>query len=147
MTTESATSAARDQYATGAEVATPDEALRRVREICLSLPETTEQVFGGHTTPTFRVRNKIFAMISEGEREDRGLALWCKAAPGAQGVLIDADPDRFFAPPYVGPKGWIGIRLDRPTDWGELADLVTDSYRLIAPKRLAALTRTAPAYP
>jgi len=114
-----------------------DDALGRLREICLGLPEATEQVFGGHTTPTFRVRDKIFAMFSEDERHGR-VAVWCKAPAGAQAILVGADPERFFAPPYVGPKGWIGVRLDRPTDWDELADLVTDSYRMTAPKRLQA---------
>jgi hypothetical protein len=114
-----------------------DQALQRLRAICLALPDATEQVFGGHTTPTFRVRDKIFAMFSEDERDGR-FALWCKAPPGAQGILVGADPERFFAPPYVGPKGWIGVRLDCPTDWGEIADLVTDSYRMTAPKRLVA---------
>ena len=115
-----------------------DEALPRLREICLALPEATEQVFGGHTTPTFRVRDKIFAMFAEDERDDGRIALWCKAPPGAQGVLVGAEPDRFFSPPYVGPKGWIGVRLDRPTDWDEIAALVVDSYRMTAPKRLVA---------
>jgi hypothetical protein len=81
-------------------------------------------------------------MFAEDERGDNRIALWCKAPPGAQGILVGADPERFFAPPYVGPKGWIGVRLDRPTDWGEIADLVTDSYRMTAPKRLVALLGT-----
>src|SRR5262245_46189198 len=106
----------------------------RLRAICLALPEATERETWGNAT--FRVREKIFAM----ERSDDGrVSVWCKAPPGSQMVLVGADPDRFFVPPYVGHKGWIGMRLDRRPDWREVAALVTRSYRLIAPKRLAAL--------
>jgi hypothetical protein len=108
--------------------------VQRVREICLALPECEEKVFGGHTNPTFRVRDKIFVMIA-GEAQDE---MWCKAAPGAQDVLIGADPKRFFKPPYVGPKGWVGIRLNVDPIWGQIVDLVYDSYRMTAPKRLSA---------
>jgi predicted DNA-binding protein (MmcQ/YjbR family) len=110
--------------------------LQRVRKISLSLPEATEQLFGGHTTPTFRVREKIFVMYSESP-EGRP-AVWCKAPPGAQQVLVGSDPERFFSPPYVGKSGWIGVRLHAPIDWDHLSDLVTDSYRMTAPKRLLA---------
>ena len=82
--------------------------------------------------PTYRIANKIFAM--ERPQED-AVAVWCKAPPGSQAVLVGADPERFFVPPYVGPKGWIGIRLDAHADWEEVAKLVERSYRLIAPKR------------
>jgi len=82
--------------------------------------------------PTYRIANKIFAM----ERpQDDAVAVWCKAPPGSQAILVGADPKRFFVPPYVGPKGWIGIRLDARVDWKEVAKLVERSYRLIAPKR------------
>ena len=104
-----------------------------IRAICLTLPETEERETWGD--PTFRVRDKIFAMTKTG---DGRLSLWCKAAPGLQESLIAADPNRYFRPPYVGPKGWIGVRLDGKVDWDEVTDLVTDSYRLIAPKCLAA---------
>jgi predicted DNA-binding protein (MmcQ/YjbR family) len=103
----------------------------RLRSICLVLPEAAEQETWG--SPTFRVRGKIFAMApDEGGRP----AVWCKAPPGAQGVLIGADAARFFAPPYVGPKGWIGVWLDRRPDWAEVAGLVERSWRMTAPKRL-----------
>ncbi len=111
--------------------------LQRLRNICLTLPEADEQVFGGHTTPTWRVRNKIFAMSND----ERGMNVWCKAPPGAQSVLVGSDPRRFFSPPYVGPKGWIGIRLGTGVDWDLVAGLIRDSYRMTAPKRLAAQTR------
>lgn len=112
--------------------------LDRLRKLCLALPEAQEVLFGGHTTPTFRVRNKIFAMYTDDHHGEGRIALWCKAPPGAQSVLISSEPDRFFSPPYVGPKGWIGVRLDRPVDWPLVADLIADSYRMTAPKRLAA---------
>lgn len=112
----------------------------RLRAICLALPEATEKLAWGD--PTFRVRDRIFAMEKRG---DGRISLWCKAPPGSQSVLVGADPDRFFVPPYVGHRGWIGIRLDSGPDtldpapgWAEVAMLVRRSYRLTAPKRLAA---------
>ncbi len=108
----------------------------RLREICLALPEAVEKPFGGHTTPGFRVRDKFFAMGAEG---DGRAAVWCKAPLGAQEVLLGAEPDRFFAPPYLGGNGWVGMWLDPPTDWAVVTDLVRDSYRMTAPKRLATL--------
>ena len=110
-----------------------------LRSICLTLPEATEKPFGGHTAPTFRVRDKIFAMCGDGHDHDRPIEMWCKAPPGAQEVLVGADPERFFVPPYVGHNGWIGVRLSGSADWDVIAGLVADSYRMTAPKRLAAL--------
>lgn len=105
--------------------------VERLRGICLGLPEAEErETWGG---PTFRVRAKIFAMTGG---ED-GPSVWVKAPEGAQEVLVGADPERFFRPPYVGPKGWVGVRLAPPPDWDEVAALVRRSYRMIAPKRLA----------
>jgi predicted DNA-binding protein (MmcQ/YjbR family) len=103
--------------------------LARLRALCLALPEAEERETWG--IPTFRVRSKIFAMAPGG-----GTEAWCKAPPGGQAVLVGADPHRFFAPPYVGPKGWIGIRLTDGPDWEEVAVLIRRSYRLVAPKRL-----------
>lgn len=108
----------------------------RLREICLALPEAHEKLFGGHTTPTWRVRDKIFAMLAEDEGDG---AVWLKAPLGAQAILIANDPDRFFSPPYVGPKGWIGIHLDATVDWEAVDDLIRDSYLMTAPKRIGAL--------
>lgn len=104
----------------------------RLRAICLALPEAAEKEAWGD--PTFRVRDKIFAMLKQGDGRP---SLWCKAPPGSQMVLVGADPERFFVPPYVGHKGWVGMRLDRGPDWKEVAELVCRSYRLTAPKRLA----------
>jgi len=106
----------------------------RLRAICLALPEAVEQAAWGD--PTFRVRERIFAMMKRGDGRP---SLWCKAPEGGQQHLVGADPARFFVPPYVGHKGWIGMRLDADPDWGEVAEVVRRSYRLIAPKRLAAL--------
>jgi len=111
-----------------------DDPVPRLRAICLALPEAVEQETWGD--PTFRVRDKIFAMPRRG---DGRVSMWCKAPPGMQDVLVGADPARFFVPPYVGHNGWIGVRLDLAPDWDEIGDLVADSYRLTAPKRLAAL--------
>jgi len=106
----------------------------RLRAICLALPEAEERETWGD--PTFRVREKIFAMEKSG---DGRVSLWCKAPPGSQMVLVGADPERFFVPPYVGHKGWVGVRLDGKPDWDEVGRIVTRSYRLVAPKRLAGL--------
>jgi hypothetical protein len=110
-----------------------EQPIDRLRAICLALPEAVEKEAWGD--PTFRVRDKIFAMEKRG---DGRISLWCKAPPGSQMVLVGADPERFFVPPYVGHKGWVGVRLDRGPDWEEVARLVRRSYRLIAPKSLAA---------
>jgi predicted DNA-binding protein (MmcQ/YjbR family) len=107
--------------------------LDRVRAICLALPDAAEKETWGD--PTFRVRDKIFAMVKRG---DGRVSIWCKAPPGSQEVLVGADPQRFFVPPYVGAKGWIGMRIDSAPDWGEVAAVVQRSYRLVAPKRLSA---------
>jgi hypothetical protein len=113
--------------------------LSRLRPICLALPEAEERETWGE--PTFRVRDKIFCM----HRTDTGEpALWCKAPPGSQAILVGADPRRFFVPPYVGPRGWVGMRLDGKVDWREVALLVTRSYRMTAPKRLVQKLPSAP---
>jgi hypothetical protein len=115
-----------------------DRALERLRAICLALPEVSEKPFGGHTGPTWRVREKIFVMFNSGDHSDGNVSLWCKAPPGAQDILVNGDPARFFVPPYVGHNGWIGVRLDSPPDWAMVTALIEDSYRMTAPKRLAA---------
>jgi predicted DNA-binding protein (MmcQ/YjbR family) len=107
--------------------------LTRLRRICLALPEAAEQETWD--TPTFRVRGKIFALVwSEGAP----LAVWLKAPRGSQELLIEIDPQRFFRPPYLGARGWVGVVLAGPVDWEELRALVRRSYSLVAPKRLAA---------
>src|SRR5262249_1735826 len=110
-----------------------DEPLDRLRAICLALPEAAET--GGVGNPSFKVRDKIFAMR---HHVDGRWSMWCKAPGGLQGALVGSDPERFFVPPYVGHHGWIGLWLDIEVDWDEVADLVEESYRMTAPKRLAA---------
>ncbi len=114
----------------------PADTLTRLRAICLALPEAIERETWD--IPTFRVREKIFVMATT----DNGTpSLWCKAPPGAQAILIEAAPDRFFRPPYVGHKGWIGMRLDGAVDWDEVGALVQRSYQMTAPKRLQVSPR------
>ena len=112
--------------------------LTRLRKLCLALPESHEVEAWGE--PTFRVRNKLFAMYASASTHHGSgrAAVWLKAGPGNQGLMVQANPKRFFVPPYVGPSGWVGVWLDGPVDWGELRDLLCDSYRLVAPKRLSA---------
>ena len=105
--------------------------LARLRRICLVLPEAVEKETW--EIPTFRVREKIFAMA-----HDPG-TVWCKAPRGVQAILVGAAPERFFVPPYVGHKGWVRLRIDPVTDWAEVTALINRSYRMTAPKRLAAL--------
>lgn len=108
--------------------------MARLREICLALPEAVEKPFGGHTAPAFRIRDKLFLMTSED-----GRSMTFKAGPGVQEALVASAPECFYVPAYVGSKGWVGVRLDADQDWDEIAELIEDSYRMIAPKRLAAL--------
>jgi len=105
----------------------------QLRAICLALPEATEKEAWGD--PTFRVRDKIFAMEKRG---DGRVSVWLKAPEGFQEMILAADPETYFMPPYVGHKGWIGIRLDKRPDWDEVAKMIERSYRLVAPKRLAS---------
>ena len=117
--------------------ATADAALREVRRICLDLPEVTERL--SHGSPTFFVRGKkTFVMFVDDHHQDGRLAIWCAAPPGAQEQLVEQEPSRFFRPPYVGGRGWLGVRLDIDPDWGELAEICADAYRQVAPKRLVA---------
>ena len=106
--------------------------IERVRAICLALPEAVEKPFGGHTAPSFRVRDKLFVMTSED-----GSSLTMKADKGENTTLVEANPETFFLPKYVASKGWVGIRLGPRLDWAEVEELIIDSYRLIAPARLA----------
>ena len=110
--------------------------LDQLRSICLALPESIEQSEGGVGNPSFKVRDKIFAMQ---HGMDGRPSLWCKAPEGVQKMLVQSNPERFFVPPYVGHHGWVGIWLDVEIDWDELADLVEESFRMTAPKRLSKL--------
>ena len=111
--------------------------LARLREICLSFPESTERL--SHGEPTWFVRDKkVFVTYADHHHDDR-LGFWCAAPPGAQEELVATAPERFFRPPYVGHRGWIGVYLDVPVDWDEVTVLVEDAYRMIAPKSLVDL--------
>ncbi|MEV5715631.1 MmcQ/YjbR family DNA-binding protein [Amycolatopsis mediterranei] len=112
------------------------EQLDALRKLCLSLPETTERL--SHGEPTWFVRGKkTFVMFADHHHDDV-LAFWCPAPPGVQEELVRTEPDRFFRPPYVGHRGWLGVRLDVDVDWGEIDRIVREAYRLVAPKTLAA---------
>ncbi len=108
----------------------------RVRAFCLALPDAHEVEAWGEAT--FRVRNRIFVCVaSAGNRHGGGrVAIWCHASAENQRLLIEADPDRYFVPPYVGVRGWVGIWLDRRVRWTAVRDVVDDAYRRVAPKRL-----------
>ena len=119
-----------------------DRTLERIREICLGLPETTERL--SHGAPTFFVREKrAFLMVLTNHHGDGRFAIWCAAADGMQGMLVDADAERFFVPPYVGHRGWLGVRLDRGLDWEELAGIAEDAYAEVAPAKLVEAARSS----
>jgi hypothetical protein len=114
-----------------------DDKLSRMREICLAFPEVTERP--SHGAPTWFVRDRVFVTFWEHGHHDLDFPhLWCAAPAGAQEELVTVDPGRFFRPPYVGGRGWLGVRLDGQIDWAEIAELCEDGYRVIAPKRLVA---------
>jgi hypothetical protein len=116
--------------------------LQRIRELCYALPETTERL--SHGQPTFFVRHKrSFLMVLDNHHGDGRFAIWCAAEDGAQQLLVEADPERFFRPPYVGHRGWLGVRLDRGLNWDELAGIVEDAYAEVAPPKLLEEARRA----
>jgi hypothetical protein len=119
-----------------------ERVLERLRGICLGLPEVEERL--SHGAPTFFVRGKRpFVMVLTDHHGDGRFAIWCAAGDGVQSMLVDADAERFFVPPYVGHRGWLGVRLDRALDWDEIAGIVEDAYVEIAPAKLveAAMER------
>ena len=112
-----------------------ERVLDRLRALCLELPEVEERP--SHGAPTFFVRGKRpFVMVLTNHHGDGRFAIWCAAGEGVQTMLVDADPGRFFVPPYVGHRGWLGVRLDRGLDWDELTGIVEDAFAEIAPARL-----------
>ena len=114
--------------------------LARIRAICLVLPETSERL--SHGAPTFFVRGKrAFVMVLTDHHGDGRFALWCAAPEGMQKMLVEADPERFFVPPYVGHRGWLGVRLDRGLHWDELMGIAEDAYAEVAPARLVEAAR------
>jgi predicted DNA-binding protein (MmcQ/YjbR family) len=113
-----------------------NDSLGRITDICLALPEATVEHSGSHAT--FRVRKKVFAYFLDNHHGDGIVSVCCKTRLGEHIDLAKHDPQRFYLPAYIGPRGWIGVRLDRPpVDWEDVARRVTASYRAVAPKRLA----------
>src|SRR5690348_13168521 len=111
--------------------------LARVRAICGAFPEVSERP--SHGAPTWFVRDKkaFVTFWVDGHHNLEIPHLWCPAPPGGQEELVAEAPDRFFRPPYVGGRGWVGGRMDGRVDWAEVAEVCADAYRTIAPKRLA----------
>jgi len=113
------------------------EALAAVRGLCLALPEVSERP--SHGAPTFFVRSKrSFLTLHDDHHGDGRLAIWCAAPEGLQALLVEASPDVYFVPPYVGHRGWLGVRLDRELAFAELAGVVEDAYACVAPQALLA---------
>lgn len=111
-----------------------DDALAHIRQVCLAFPETNERL--SHGAPTFFVRDrKAFVMFMDNHHGDGRLAIWCQAPHGMQGALFEREPEMFFVPPYVGHRGWVGVRLERDVDWRQVEDLIEDAYRMVAPRR------------
>jgi hypothetical protein len=118
--------------------------LRRIRTICLALPEASERV--SHGAPAFFVRDRrvfVNAWI-DGHHDKAFPHLWCAGVLDVQEALVATRPERFFRPPYVGHRGWLGVRLDGDVDWEEIEDLCEDAYRVVAPSRLIAALEQSP---
>jgi hypothetical protein len=110
------------------------DVLGRLRAICLRMPEAVERT--SHGEPAwFAGTGKQFVSFADHHHDDR-LAFWCAAPVGRQEELLGTEPDRYFFPPYVGHRGWLGVRLDVPVDWVEISELVEDAYRVVASRRL-----------
>ena len=113
--------------------------LSRLRKVCLSLPEVEERTSHGEQA-WFIQGKKLFVTYADHHHDDR-VALWCAAPEGMQAALVETAPDRYFVPPYVGGRGWVGCYLDSEVDWEELEEIVVDAYLEVAPARLGSLVR------
>ncbi|MEO6653088.1 MAG: MmcQ/YjbR family DNA-binding protein [Ilumatobacteraceae bacterium] len=115
----------------------PEATLDRLRTMCLALAEVNERL--SHGSPSFFVRGTrvLCSFHSDGIHGEHGMSLWAPAPTGVQEQLVDDEPERFYRPPYVGGRGWVGVRLDRDVDWAEIDGIIRDAYRLVAPKSLA----------
>lgn len=123
-----------------------EAALERVRQICLGFPGAEEKI--SHGSPWFHVKGKMFVAFTNNHHNDGRLAVWCKATPDEQRRLVRDDPARFFVPPYVGVKGWVGVRLDHPeTDFIELSVIVENGWLSVAPKSLTSAPAPSPSLP
>ncbi len=111
------------------------ESLQRLRTLCLAFPDVTERL--SHGAPTFFVKEKrTFVMFLDNHHDDGRLALWCAAPSGVQSALVTHNPECYFVPPYVGYRGWVGVRLDRDLAWEEIAEVINDAYHAVtAPKK------------
>jgi hypothetical protein len=114
-----------------------NEVVDRLRALCLVLPEVTERL--SHGEPTWFVRGrKVFVQLADHHHDDR-LGFWCAALAEERDSLVERDGERFFVPPYVGGRGWLGVYLDtEEPGWDEIDEIVRNAYRLIAPKTLVA---------
>ena len=118
-----------------------DWRLPKVTSFCLAMPEATRELLGRHAG--FYIRRKTFAYFLDDHHGDGIVGVTCKVLPGDNKALVATDPARFYMPAYVASKGWVGLRLDLgEVDWDEVKELVTHSYLMIAPKRLAAAVQT-----
>jgi hypothetical protein len=117
-----------------------NEQLERVRRICLALPETSEKL--SHGEPTFFVRKKVFVMFANNHHEDGRIAVWLPVPSGFQADLMETAPAIYFKPPYIGVRGWVGIKLDQIGE-DDLRFMIQTAWELIAPKRLLAKISTA----
>lgn len=111
--------------------------LGKLRKIISAWPETDERI--SHGAPTFWGGKKTFASFQDHHHGDGRRAIWCKATFEMQADLVESDPEIFFVPPYAGPSGWVGIRVDRDVDWDTVAGLLEQGYRSVAPKRALKL--------
>ena len=111
----------------------PDDGkqLKRVRQVCFSIPGTIEKL--SHGEPTFFTPKRVFASFDNNHHNDGHVAIWIPAAPGLQSALIEEDPDTYFRPPYVGPSGWVGVELSRVDD-AQLGSLIREAFRLMNDK-------------
>ncbi len=114
-----------------------EAALKNVRALCLGLPEVTERL--SHGSPTWFIGGRpSFVTFVDDHHGDGRMGFWCAAPPGAQEAFVSTDPERFFVPPYVGHRGWLGVRLEGDPDWSEVEEIITDAFRSVAPRRLLA---------
>lgn len=103
--------------------------LEQIRKLCLALPDTTEKL--SHGEPAWFVKGRLFVMFANHHHDDR-LAFWCAAPPGAQEAMAQSASEKFFRPPYVGHRGWLGVHLDVPVDWNEIAGIIGEAHAVIA---------------
>jgi predicted DNA-binding protein (MmcQ/YjbR family) len=121
----------------------PPDPLTRLRALCLSFPESSEKLAWGE--PTFRVKDKMFASYASADNHHGAgrPAVWIKAKPENQQLVVADDPTRYFKPPYVGPTGWIGVWLDKRPPWTAIAALLDDGFRQAAPKKVLLAMNTS----